>query len=490
VTSLSPILRDRLIAIGASLIAVLLGYQVAVGNLILPSIVLAGGIILGLHRIQTLPLQNVILAGLLVGYFVGNRGFAQLTPTASLPLLPGEAALAALVFIQILNRVTSKSSPRGLSGLDWGIGVWVIIGTIRFLFDFRTYGFVAVRDFATVYYAAYFYLAYNLSAGRREVASLLLTTIRVSASILLPTYLIYLKFPEFFSGTFTFRGIPLIYYKDDLVAAYFAVGSVLHYFRFHEHRTKRNLILALLLAGGVMITNNRAAALGLIVAASWMIVGGRWRYSAYLGIAGILAAIALVINAERQFETWRDTPLLDVYERAASIFDPTGQMSYSGENTFNKGDNNLFRTVWWEVAITETIDENPVGGLGFGHDLASGFLREFYADAPDDFTARSPHSILVTVFARMGAIGFLAFLGIIAQIIRATWKARHLKSDQFSAWCGAWVLLTSACFGVVLEGPMGAIPFWILLGLAQGESERLKDSAPDEIPKLTEGTAP
>jgi hypothetical protein len=26
--------------------------------------------------------------------------------------------------------------------------------------------------------------------------------------------------------------------------------------------------------------------------------------------------------------------------------------------------------------------------------------------------------------------------------------------------------MVSACLGVVLEGPMGAIPFWIMLGLA------------------------
>ena len=29
-----------------------------------------------------------------------------------------------------------------------------------------------------------------------------------------------------------------------------------------------------------------------------------------------------------------------------------------------------------------------------------------------------------------------------------------------------WVVMISACLGVVLEGPMGAIPFWIMLGLA------------------------
>ena len=107
-------------------------------------------------------------------------------------------------------------------------------------------------------------------------------------------------------------------------------------------------------------------------------------------------------------------------------------------------------------------------GLGFGHDLARNFLQEYYAESQDDFTARSPHSILVTLFARTGVVGFTAFLIVIGLMIRRTWRERRTESEAFSAWCASWVILTSACFGVVLEGPMGAIPFWILVGLACG----------------------
>ena len=477
-TTLTPIWRDRLIGIGAGLFAVLLGYYVATGSLLLPVLVLASGLALAVARIQTLPMQSVIMVTLLAGYLIGNRGFAQLTPSGSLPLLPGELALAALVFMQILARVTSPDPGRRLSPMDWAVGIWMIIGTVRFLFDFRTHGFMALRDFATIYYAAFFFLAYNLAQSRPSTRTLLLATVRLSAGCLLPLFLLAREFPGFFMDTLTVRGIPLIHYKDDLVAAYFAIGSVLHYFRYHERRTGRNLAMAILLAGGVVITNNRAAALGLIVAASWMILGGRWRFFLTLGIAGLIASIALIINAERQFQTWRDTPLLDVYERAVSIFDPTGQRSYRGEDTFNKGDNNLFRTVWWQVAIDETLAESPVVGLGFGHDLARNFLQEYYAESQDDFTARSPHSILVTLFARTGVVGFTAFLILVGLMVRRTWRERRSESDAFPAWCAGWVMLVSACFGVVLEGPMGAIPFWILIGVACSQPLLVSKSEP------------
>jgi hypothetical protein len=477
-TSLNPIWRDRLVGIGAGIVAVLLGYYVATGSFLLPFIVLGAALTLVVMRVQTLPLQNVVMVGLLAGYIIANRGFAQLTPSASLPLLPGEMALGLLVGLQILSRVTSPNPGRPLSGLDWAVGIWMLVGSVRFGFDFRDYGFMALRDFATIYYATFFFLAYNLAQNEPRVVPQLFATLRISAAVLLPLFLLHREFPGFFLDTLTIRGVPLIHYKDDLVAAYFAVGSVLHYFRYHEHRTRRNFVWAILLAGGVVITNNRAAALGLLVAASWMILGGRWRFFLSLGLAGLVASIALIINAERQFETWRDTPLLGVYERAASVFDPSGQGHYRGENTFNKGDNNLFRTVWWQVVIDETWDEGPVFGLGFGHDLARNFLQEYYADSQDDFTARSPHSIIITLFARTGAVGLVCFLVVIGLVFRQTWQTRRVETNAFPAWCASWVLLTSACFGVVMEGPMGAIPFWILLGLARG-TEAKPASVPD-----------
>jgi hypothetical protein len=33
-----------------------------------------------------------------------------------------------------------------------------------------------------------------------------------------------------------------------------------------------------------------------------------------------------------------------------------------------------------------------------------------------------------------------------------------------------WAIFGSACFGVVLEGPMGAIVFWTLLGVANART--------------------
>jgi hypothetical protein len=44
-------------------------------------------------------------------------------------------------------------------------------------------------------------------------------------------------------------------------------------------------------------------------------------------------------------------------------------------------------------------------------------------------------------------------------------------------WSVAWVMLTSGCFGVVLEGPMGAVVFWTALGMANVTSAEVAEDA-------------
>ena len=231
------------------------------------------------------------------------------------------------------------------------------------------------------------------------------------------------------------------------------------------------------------MTNNRSALLALAVGAAALGIAGRWRFPSLLGGGAIVASIFLIAIATWRGDSWRDTPLVDAYERVASLIDPMGTGSYQGEETFNKGDNNRFRLVWWSEVIGETIETSPLYGLGFGYDLSARFQRVYYAIASDDFNARSPHSIAVTVFARMGFVGLGLFLGIIAQMVFWVWRAaRRDDLERLTPALMAMMVFTSACFGVVLEGPMGAVVFWVMLGAAAAVSRTLGDDS--EEPRL------
>jgi O-antigen ligase len=220
----------------------------------------------------------------------------------------------------------------------------------------------------------------------------------------------------------------------------------------------------------VLATNNRASMLALLVGTAWLAIGGRWRFAAAQAIAGSVAVVAILAGASAMRISWEKTPVFGFYERVVSIADPMGQRTYRGANTFFKGDNNLYRSVWWHAVADETISENPYVGLGFGRDLAARFVREYYPESGEEFSVRSPHNVLLSIFARMGAVGLLLFLALMGVVGMRTWRAVRAGPREAASWCAVWIMFTSSCLGVVLEGPMGAVVFWTTLGVASAGS--------------------
>ena len=103
----------------------------------------------------------------------------------------------------------------------------------------------------------------------------------------------------------------------------------------------------------------------------------------------------------------------------------------------------------------------------------------------DDFTDRSPHSIVVSTIGRMGVVGLLALVALVAAIAVRTWRAMRnplTARTSLGLWAGVWTILVSACFGVVLEGPMGAVVFWSLLGILNASEPDDSSIAPEEAP--------
>lgn len=482
--TLSPTWRTRLFGGGAALLTLWVAVELAQGFYFVPGVVAAALLLFLLAQCQPLPIGAALLGVITFGYVVGNRGFAQLMISPRFPLLPAEAVLligGALLLVQAAWRheLPFRRDPLHLLLLGW-IGY----GAVRVAFDVRSYGFMAVRDFATVYYALFFFLAQD-ALRQRGAAQAIERVLLVSCVVLSGTALAFEYFPAFFY-TFTVRGIPLILYKGDLVGTFLAVGSVLLFLRFEETRRWWYVPLSLALAAGVVATNNRASLLGLLLAAGWLALRRRWRFAAALGGSGIVAALVILAAAAAMNTSWEKTPLFGMYERAVSIFDPGGRRVYRGADTSYKGDNNLFRTVWWTAVADETLGENPYVGLGFGRDLAARFVREYYPEASEEFSSRSPHSIVLTVFGRMGAAGLGLFGAIVAVIAVRTWRAIPVSPAAARPWCAVWVILTAACFGVVLEGPMGAVVFWTALGLAPaGEAD-----SPSEDSEPTEAESP
>ena len=133
-------------------------------------------------------------------------------------------------------------------------------------------------------------------------------------------------------------------------------------------------------------------------------------------------------------------------------------------------------------------------GAGFGTDLTAPLESQFGVQTDDrGRPVRSPHNILVTLFARTGVVGlglWLAFQGTwFARIFHALRHARAVGLDDEAdllLWLAGYVLLVlvSATLGVVLEGPYGAIPYFLLVGMSLRYATDLMavaESAPQQI---------
>ena len=385
--------------------------------------------------------------------------------------------------------------------LTWAIIVFLFLGGIRLYCDIFLHlspatQVVTIRDSAVVYYALFFFIAYKVGldpVGRR----LLERCVLVACIVLLPIFIIqFFAAPDFFNRI-TVRGYPLIVQKGDLAGTYLAFAS---FYFFLRPATGARLLafrfLSVLFFVGMLILMSRAAIFGCICAALLLLLARRPQFVFYQATIGFFALIlvALLQFGQTKGEANMLTRLAD---RVESMTDISGSHSYRGGVGDYSAGNNQFRTVWWTSVFDETIRKGPLFGLGFGYDLAAGFIKDYYGNLALSFDTRSPHSVWVTVFGRMGLLGLLSFTFVVFCILReAIAAARRVRRGQAPAsslgfWTGVIIILGSASFGVVLEGPMGGVLFWTFLGLACSQStpEKEKDASENEV-RLQPRSAP
>lgn len=476
--STSPVWRALVVAVPAFLLALILGSQLGKGSWLLPVAIAGAAIVFALYILffRAVTLDALILGLLIIGYIVGNRGFAQLHLGGQTSIYIGELGLAACLALLGVRFAVRRNKIVPKSALGWAILFFLVLGGIRLCLDtifqpsFAS-SFTVIRDAATVYYALFFFIAFQL--GQNAVARRVLERcLLIGCIALLPVATVYiLGFPELFNKI-TVRGYPIIQHKGDLTTTYLAFASF-YFFLQPARGIWRVCLRALSLTSfaAMLAITARAALFGFAFATLLLLIARRPRFVFYQ--AAMTIALLIVIGL-LQFARLSNTSVLGrVMDRVESITDISGTHSYRGEVGESSAQNNQFRLVWWESVISETMDKGPVFGLGFGYDLAKKFLISYETPLNVfEFDTRSPHSIWVTVFGRMGLLGIICFAMIGFFILRgAARAARRVARGEAEPlallpWCGAVILLGSASFGVVLEGPMGAIPFWTFLGLA------------------------
>lgn len=476
---MSALFKSIIVATFGLLLAVVLGVQIGEGSFAAPIVLLvalaAGSFYLLFFRATAV--EALILGGLLLGYLVGNRGFAQLSLSGSSPLYLGEIGLVACAMMLVTRMALQRERLLPESPLGWAIFAFLLLGATRLFLDAvvrvgSADRITAIRDSATVYYAFFFLVAYRLGShpGSRRVLERCLW----AGLLALPFVVLIWMFAPHWLMAVRVRGVPVIFHKYDLTTAYLAFGSIYFFLAAAEGR-KRLLRLSasvIYLCLMLMIVT-RAAIFGFACATLLLLLGRQTRF--LLLQATMVLIVAMGVASLQVADTGGQSFLEPLTDKVQSMTDISQNRSYRGAAGQVASDNNQWRITWWRNVFRETATNAPLFGLGFGHDLATEFVRDYYGNRHGGFETRSPHSIWVTVYGRMGLIGLASFTAIGFLIVRNAFAAarrvarRDAPAASLGHWCAVLIILGSASFGVVLEGPMGGIVFWALLGLAASQ---------------------
>jgi hypothetical protein len=119
-----------------------------------------------------------------------------------------------------------------------------------------------------------------------------------------------------------------------------------------------------------------------------------------------------------------------------------------------------WRTEWWHAIWTSVLAEpvRAVIGYGYGYPLYS--LTNY---VPND--VRTPHNVFIYALGYGGWVGVAIFFLLQFSLLRLLLQAYRITGQPFGImyWATA---LSGAFFSNFFETPFGAIPFYLLVGLA------------------------
>lgn len=418
----------------------------------------------------------IILGFALVGYAYGNKGFAYI---GIAPIYVDSLIFATAVLVLILRpRCVQMIKDPSIALLS----IFMIWGAARTIPFIGTYGIDALRDsvvwaWGTVALVVAHLVGQGLSLN--AVASWYGTTMKwfvVWISCAFPFYI--------FLGDMLPRwpwgpdgGVPILVFKGGDVGvqlagvmAFFLITAPAMPGRGHLLPTWVTLpcwLISFVVAASI----NRGGFLALLFAAAFAAYCARLKRVAVLGIVfGLFVLFGVFSSANDLLPEYRRG------DRAISVEQLTTniQSIFADVDNFGGTGTKHWRLEWWNSIIAYTFDGDYFWtGKGFGINLADDDGFQVTADN----SLRSPHNGHLAILARMGVPGFTVWILFLLTLLYRLWK-RYKKwkrlGEDFQAGVCIWVMtflgaaLINATFDVYIEGPMGGIWFWSVVGLAIG----------------------
>ena len=428
----------------------------------------------------------IVLGAVLMGYALFGRSFAYVGVP---PLFIGEMLLGAGLLLLALSRwpkALFRSPP--LVGVAFLLA-WVIVRTVPYVGE---YGLDAVRDAFVAVYALFAFIMVGLLVQRPERLAEMLTRYRiqvvVTCAVAWALYLITRSFQDALPTLPWAPHVHLIENKPGDLAVHMA--GITAFVLLGWRRPAVWLFSLMVVGSAAVMVGNRGGMVGYLLA---MVVFGVLRppgvrFGKLLYGAVLLVLLGLVVDTSnlQTNEGSRSVSVEQLWENVKSIFGQSDNYMLSTTTEWRK--------IWWGRIADYTIHgEYFWTGKGFGRNIAT--EDGFQIDEAESL--RSPHNVQMTLLARAGVPGLALWI-----VTHALWWLTLLRGwayarrhglaawQGFFAFCSVyWVApVLNATFDVYLEGPMGAIWFWVVFGGAIA-GERLVRSHPTLLDGLP-ATAP
>lgn len=259
-------------------------------------------------------------------------------------------------------------------------------------------------------------------------------------------------------------GLGLFVVRPDIDTAILGVtgGLLLRRMLMGQARAREYLGMVLVVA---TLTHESTRA-GLVAVLVCLVVAFMYAYAAThhqaMRRVGMALAVPLVIAAAIQA-----VPATKAGARLLGTIEPSAVTTTSQENAI--GTSHARRLVWHGVIDwTLASRSRALYGVGMGTDFLAESNTLIYLEGTQYQNVRSPHDYFVGTFARLGLVGLALILAIVIRLLRQMLRHRRRIAEDELLTCTALVALAIAVvasFGVVLEAPFGAVPFWWAAGI-------------------------
>jgi len=369
-----------------------------------------------------------------------------------------------LLLIGILLLIKHRRSVNLMKGSSSYILYFLLLINILYLArGIVHFGFIdTIRD---SFILNYIYFVFILLLFQETISELLQSIFKIYKYYPLVLFSLYIISLNDYIGNLSFFGnVHLLFFKFGDIGVHLFVAFILQLTNLNRYKKPFDLLnyLCIFILFSVASSYSRSGMLSFIIAffVFYYFLNDKTvknQLRSFVKFVPIIFVISLLFLSKFKVADNFQGRTVGIEQVALNF---TSIFSTSEEGGLN--DNKIWRLLWWGQIIDYTFN-GPyfIAGKGLGVSLADDD-QILTTDLEGDL--RSPHNFSLSILARYGVFIFFIWLYWNIMLFKSI-KTINLSKLQLVIICIQIAFLFNANFDVFLEGPMGAFPFWVFVGI-------------------------